>query len=263
MKFHDKLQLLRRERNLSQEALAEMLGVSRQAVSKWESGQAYPEIENLVTLSHIFNVTMDSLVKDGPIQYNPGSEGTNAGFHDRRVGRVHYEYKSERTLFGLPLVHVNVGLGFYSAKGILAVGMISRGLLSFGLLSIGLLAVGPLALGLIGLGAISLGLLLAIGAIAIGIFAVGSIAIGIFALGALSLGMFSTGALAVASHVAVGSHAYGHIAAGSEVAEGARVFLSTTDNLSGIKAVEVQDAIRQEFPWVWEWAVRLATFSLR
>ena len=43
MKLSDNIKFIRKENNLSQEQLAEQLGVSRQAVSKWESGQSYPE----------------------------------------------------------------------------------------------------------------------------------------------------------------------------------------------------------------------------
>lgn len=47
MEFYENLQKLRKSKNLSQEDLASKLGISRQAVSKWESGNAYPETENL------------------------------------------------------------------------------------------------------------------------------------------------------------------------------------------------------------------------
>ena len=64
MKFNEKLQFLRKEKHLSQEALADMLNVSRQSVSKWESGQAYPEMEKLVALCKIFNCKLDDLTND-------------------------------------------------------------------------------------------------------------------------------------------------------------------------------------------------------
>lgn len=53
---------LRREKKLSQEALAEKTGVSRQAVSKWERGESAPDTENLITLSEVFGVTLDELL---------------------------------------------------------------------------------------------------------------------------------------------------------------------------------------------------------
>ena len=50
MKFCDKLPKLRKENNLSQELLADKLGVSRQAVSKWESGSSYPDMEKMIDM---------------------------------------------------------------------------------------------------------------------------------------------------------------------------------------------------------------------
>ena len=61
--FSEKLQTLRKEKWLSQEQLAELLNISRQAVSKWESGQTYPEIDKLIKLSDLFNITLDNLIK--------------------------------------------------------------------------------------------------------------------------------------------------------------------------------------------------------
>lgn len=64
MKFCDKLQKIRKENNITQEGLADKLGVSRQAVSKWESGTAYPDTEKLIQMSKIFNISLDELVND-------------------------------------------------------------------------------------------------------------------------------------------------------------------------------------------------------
>ncbi|NLO10526.1 MAG: helix-turn-helix domain-containing protein [Clostridiales bacterium] len=64
MIFSEKLFLIRKNKGYSQEELAESLDVSRQAIAKWESGQSYPEIYNLIALSRLFNVTVDYLVKD-------------------------------------------------------------------------------------------------------------------------------------------------------------------------------------------------------
>ncbi|MCL2562532.1 MAG: helix-turn-helix domain-containing protein [Oscillospiraceae bacterium] len=261
MKFHEKLYLLRREKSLSQEGLADLLHVSRQAISKWESGSTYPETEKLIAISEIFGVTVDSLVKDGPLQYR--HETASPFPFPHRAGFT-YEYKSKRTLFGLPLVHIRFGPGAKAARGIVAIGLISQGIFSFGLLSMGLFSVGLLSLGLIGLGTFALGLLFALGGIAVGALALGGIAIGAVALGGLAIGMFATGGLAVASHVAIGDHAYGHIAVG-RVAEGVRVFIDTSpaQNFLAIDGAEVREAIREEFPGVWDWVVRWITFPLR
>lgn len=56
------IQQLRKERGISQEALAEQVGVSRQAVGKWEQGLSYPSTENLLALSQIFGVSADTLI---------------------------------------------------------------------------------------------------------------------------------------------------------------------------------------------------------
>lgn len=64
MTFGEKLYKLRKEKGLSQEALAEQLNTTRQAVSKWENGQGYPETEKLLMIGNIFEVSMDYLLKD-------------------------------------------------------------------------------------------------------------------------------------------------------------------------------------------------------
>ena len=64
MKFNENLKYLRKEEKMTQENLAERLNVSRQAVTKWESGQSLPDIENLKQIADLFGVTMDSLVGD-------------------------------------------------------------------------------------------------------------------------------------------------------------------------------------------------------
>ena len=64
MNFSEKLTKLRKEKKMSQEDLASELDVSRQAVSKWESGQTYPEMDKLLAICKIFNVTLESLTND-------------------------------------------------------------------------------------------------------------------------------------------------------------------------------------------------------
>ena len=60
----EKLYQLRKKNGLSQEQLAEQLNVSRQAISKWETGVAVPESEKLIAISKYFNVSLDCLIKD-------------------------------------------------------------------------------------------------------------------------------------------------------------------------------------------------------
>ncbi|MCM1145423.1 MAG: helix-turn-helix domain-containing protein [Blautia sp.] len=62
MSFAENLQKIRKEKHLSQEELAEILDVSRQAVSKWEQGTSYPEVDKLLILSRELNLSLDSLM---------------------------------------------------------------------------------------------------------------------------------------------------------------------------------------------------------
>ncbi len=62
MNIADRLKELRKKAGYSQEQLAEMLNISRQAVSKWESAQGNPDIENLIKLTEIYNVSADYIL---------------------------------------------------------------------------------------------------------------------------------------------------------------------------------------------------------
>ena len=62
MKFGDNLKKIRKEKKLSQEQLAEKVNVSRQSVSKWENGEAYPEMNNILELCKIFNCNINDLI---------------------------------------------------------------------------------------------------------------------------------------------------------------------------------------------------------
>lgn len=67
MEFNEKLQELRRNKNLTQEQLAEQLYVSRTAISKWESGRGYPSIDSLKEISKFFSVSLDELLSSEEI----------------------------------------------------------------------------------------------------------------------------------------------------------------------------------------------------
>lgn len=64
MKFEEKLTVLRKKNGLSQEDLADQLGVSRQAISRWELGSTMPDAPNLLKLSDLFGVSIDYLLHD-------------------------------------------------------------------------------------------------------------------------------------------------------------------------------------------------------
>ena len=65
MEFRERLYQLRKGRGISQEELANAVGVSRQAVQKWEAGASTPDLENLTALADHFSVTLDYLVRGG------------------------------------------------------------------------------------------------------------------------------------------------------------------------------------------------------
>ena len=62
MEFHEKLQELRKQKEMTQEELAEVLYVSRTAISKWESGRGYPNIDSLKAIARFFDITIDELL---------------------------------------------------------------------------------------------------------------------------------------------------------------------------------------------------------
>lgn len=66
MTFGQRLQQARKESGMSQEELAELLGVSRQAVSKWENDSGYPEMEKMIRLSQLYHISLDYLVGNEP-----------------------------------------------------------------------------------------------------------------------------------------------------------------------------------------------------
>ena len=63
MSFGENLQYLRKQKEITQEQLAEQLEVSRQSVSKWESGQSFPEMEKLLQICNMFHCNMDTLMQ--------------------------------------------------------------------------------------------------------------------------------------------------------------------------------------------------------
>jgi len=64
MELGEQLQRLREQKNMSREELAQEMNVSRQAVYKWENNKGYPDIENLIKLSELYEITLDELIKN-------------------------------------------------------------------------------------------------------------------------------------------------------------------------------------------------------
>ena len=263
MNFAAHLMALRRSRNWSQEELGQHLGVTRQTVSKWELGQTTPELEKLVELAKLFDLSLDALVNgastspdfskhqgDGP-QSNPSSpHSTPNGWYIYPRYVPYYEYVSQRKLFGLPLVHIRIAHhGFARATGIIAIGNAA----------VGLVSIGGCSLGLISLGGISVGLLLALGGLSLGLFSLGGIAVGGFALGGVAVSQWlSVGGGAVSGGLAIGGSAVGHVAVG-DAAVGTYAFARD----AGISVQEVWGVIRREFPHMWSGIRGLLNGALR
>lgn len=224
----------RKKLSLTQQQFADKLGVTRQAVSRWESDLAFPETDTLIKMSGMFGCSIDYLLKYnncGAADTTQGKQEQNNGAADgAALGKEenfakcfsfsqlpYFEYKSKKTVFGVPLVHVNIGLGRV-AKGIFSFGLVSVGVVSAGLVSVGLLAFGVLAIGLLTFAAISFGLIVALGAVAVGIIALGGCA-----MGGCSVGLFACGGYANGRFIAVGDYAVGRIAFGDKASIGSEI----------------------------------------
>lgn len=257
----------RKKLGMTQQQFADSLGVSRQAVSRWEGDLAFPETETLLKMSAMFGCTVDYLLKyneaDGRQEGAASTQGEGdggagqsatqssdaenpsdgksetqsaprggSGWLISDLSRLRFEYKSKTTLFGVPLVHINIGL-FAVAKGIIAIGPVAIGFLSFGLLGVGFLAISCLALGGLSLGALSMGVL-SLGGVSVGIIAMGGLAVGLYSFGGCSIGLFAVGGYADGRLVAVGDYAVGEIAFGKTTAIGGKISV-TLDNFEELK----------------------------
>ena len=89
MTFGEKLQALRKKQGLSQEQLAEMLEVSRQAVSKWELNASMPDVDKIVAISRCFSVSTDYLLKDEMVEKTTGTGIPNRDNSQENDARRH------------------------------------------------------------------------------------------------------------------------------------------------------------------------------
>ena len=85
MNIGEKLKRARMEANITQEALAEMLSVSRQTISNWENGRSYPDIASIIVLSDVYNITLDSLLKGDEKIIKHLKESTDTVKSNKRV----------------------------------------------------------------------------------------------------------------------------------------------------------------------------------
>lgn len=93
MNLGEKIYKLRKEKGMSQELLAERLGTSRQAISKWENNQGYPEVEKLMMLSNIFEVSTDYLIKEDNGEENKSGDDNYYVSKESGEGYLFYKRK--------------------------------------------------------------------------------------------------------------------------------------------------------------------------
>lgn len=243
MDLQQRLFDLRRQAGLSQEELAGLLGVTRQAVQKWEAGTSRPDMDNLVSLADYFNVSLDLLVLGKQADPSPAPTIIN-NYYPEDHRHWHYEYKSQRTLFGLPLVHINIGRRNHWARGIIAIGNIATGFVALGGIAAGLLSLGAVSFGLLlALGAVTLGGV-SVGGVAIGLLAWGGIALGWLAMGGVAVGVYAAGGVVAASRVAVGYVASAPLAIG-QIADGIKTIHVPMEGLSDAAVSQAHAAITE------------------
>lgn len=106
MSFGNQIQFFRNKNGLTQEQLSEELGVSRQAVSKWESGKGYPEVDKIIYFCNKYEVPISELFSD---EINPASSGENVPFQIKSLGNSLTDFydnlnKGEKIIINVLLV---------------------------------------------------------------------------------------------------------------------------------------------------------------
>lgn len=110
MDISERLQELRKKEGYSQEQVAEMLGLSRQAISKWESGQGKPEIDNIIKLTEIYHVSADYILL--------GTEKVSVPVPEKK--KLSHEYKKAIGIIAIIAATAIVTVLFITALGLLS-----------------------------------------------------------------------------------------------------------------------------------------------
>lgn len=121
MKFNEKIIKLRKEKGLSQEQLGYELGVTRQTVSKWELGMTTPEMDKLIEISELFNISLDELLK--------GEDNSKESSNKENIDQHQYNNYTQNQKIRIPLlfkiliivviIAIIVGLGYLIVDGII------------------------------------------------------------------------------------------------------------------------------------------------
>ena len=109
MDFNNRLYQLRKQKGLSQEELANRLNVSRQTVSKWEVGDSTPEMEKLVAISDLFDVSLDALVM-GKEEKNEAKESKNSEFATVLNEKVLTEKNKKKAKSVIKIIAIILGI---------------------------------------------------------------------------------------------------------------------------------------------------------
>lgn len=116
MQLHEKIFRCRRQLGLSQEELAARIGVTRQAVSKWEQGISTPELESMVALAKIFGVTTDYLLSEEDVPREAQVSHPKQDWLDRLPGVLQKGFRRYGWLLG---VYLAIGGGLFAGLGAL------------------------------------------------------------------------------------------------------------------------------------------------
>ncbi|GGC92103.1 helix-turn-helix domain-containing protein [Enterococcus wangshanyuanii] len=118
MVLADRLRAHRENKGLSQAAVATKLNISRQSVSKWETGKGYPDIDNLVLLSKIYEVSIDELVQENKVLKKKIEENNQTiDEHRKKLDWIHHPGLEEKDE-GLLLLIVVIGLSIAAPLGL-------------------------------------------------------------------------------------------------------------------------------------------------
>ena len=112
MEFNNKLYELRKQKGFSQEELANRLNVSRQTISKWEVGESTPDMEKLVAISDLFEISLDELVLDKEEETIPvaSEQIVKSELHSDIKEHVLTEDNKKKTRKGLKILAIGFGV---------------------------------------------------------------------------------------------------------------------------------------------------------
>ena len=111
MEFNNKLYELRKQKGFSQEELANRLNVSRQTISKWEVGESTPDMENLVAISELFEISLDELVLDiVPEEADTSAQVVKSEFYSDIKENVLTDENRKKAKKGLEIAAIVLGI---------------------------------------------------------------------------------------------------------------------------------------------------------